>query len=94
MVKQSNTKNNPSYIKFWFENLGWDKNGSRINTGTVTISVKDVKNKKAVETEVLTLYNAYPTSVTLGELNSEKAAVLIETITLGFSNYKSRRANN
>lgn len=94
MVKQSNTKNNPSYIKFWFENLGWDKNGSRINTGTVTISVKDVKNKKAVETEVLTLYNAYPTSVTLGELNSEKAAVLIETITLGFSNYKSKRANN
>ena len=38
--------------------------------------------------ETITLYDAYPTSFALGELNSEKATVLIETVTLGFSKYE------
>lgn len=94
MIKQANSKYNPSALKFWFENLGWNKNGSRIDTSTVTITIKDFKNNRSIDSEVITLYNAYPISVTLGELNSEKAAVLIETITFGFSSYKSKRANN
>jgi phage tail-like protein len=84
---------NPSFLQSWFENLGWI-NGYKIETATVEIHVKDFdKNKKRVTVETFALSNAYPTTVTLGELNSQKSEVLIETINLGFSSYSRINKN-
>ena len=81
----------PAYLQFWFETLGW-LNTNRIETAKIQIHVKDFnKNRQRVTVETITLFNAYPTSVTLGELNSQKSEVLIETITLSFSKYTRTR---
>jgi hypothetical protein len=78
-------------LQFWFETLGW-LNTNRIETAKIQIHVKDFnKNRQRVTVETITLFNAYPTSVTLGELNSQKSEVLIETITLSFSKYTRTR---
>ena len=75
----------------WFESLGWLDN-DKIKTAQIQILIKDfnlIKQKVTVET--VTLSNAYPTSVTLGELNSQKSEVIIDTITLSFSSYKREK---
>ena len=93
MIRGTNNDIYPARIKEWFENLGWNSSGSMIDTASIVISIKDFdSNKNVLDREVITLYNAYPTSVTLGELNSEKSAILVETINIGFSKYESRRA--
>ena len=85
----------PAKMKEWFENLGWNSSGTMIDTANIVISIKDFdSNKTVIDREVITLFNAYPTSVTLGELNSEKAAILVETINIGFSKYESKRAES
>lgn len=81
----------PAYLQHWFETLGW-LNTNKIETAKIQIHVKDFnKNRQRVTVETITLFNAYPTSVTLGELNSQKSEVLIETITLSFSKYSRTR---
>ena len=78
-------------IKKWFENLGWNNDGTKIKTSTVAINIADANSRTSNGPkikETITLYDAYPTSFALGELNSEKATVLIETVTLGFSKYE------
>ena len=93
MIRGTNNDIYPARIKEWFENLGWNSSGTMIDTANIVISIKDFdSNKNVLDREVITLYNAYPTSVTLGELNSEKSAILVETINIGFSKYESRRA--
>ena len=82
---------NPRFLHSWFESLGWLDN-DKIKTAQIQILIKDfnlIKQKVTVET--VTLSNAYPTSVTLGELNSQKSEVIIDTITLSFSSYKREK---
>jgi len=93
MIRGTNNNIYPARIKQWFERLGWNSIGTRIHTANVVISIKDFdSNKNVLDREVITLHNAYPTSVTLGELNSEKSVILVETIKLSFSKYDSKRA--
>lgn len=85
---------NPSYLQFWFETLGW-LNDYRIKTADIQIHVKDFKNfngvNKRVTVETITLTNAYPTSVTLGDLDSQKSEVFIETVNFSYSSYSRTR---
>lgn len=85
---------NPSYLQFWFETLGW-LNDYRIKTAEIQIHVKDFKNfdgiNKRVTVETITLTNAYPTSVTLGDLDSQKSEVFIETVNFSYSSYSRTR---
>ena len=82
----------PADLQFWFETLGW-QNGNRIKTAEIEIHVKDFnQQKQRVTVETITLSNAYPTSVSMGELDSQKSEVFLETITLSFSSYARNRS--
>lgn len=75
-------------LNSWFENMGLDPTG-RIRTANVVIELRDVNDKNQIKTiEKWTLYNCYPTSVLLGELNAQKGQVLLETVTLAYSKYE------
>jgi phage tail-like protein len=72
----------------WFDNLGLDESG-RIKTAIVVIELLDTNNLNQLTTiEKWSLYDCFPTSFTLGEFNSQKNAVVLETITLAYSKYE------
>lgn len=91
VLRNFGDKRNPSYIQFWFETLGW-LNDYRIKTADIQIHVKDFnKQKQRVTVETISLTNAYPTSVTMGSLDSQKSEVFIETVNISFSSYSRSR---
>ena len=86
----------PLAIVNWFEDLGWDSSnkGRRIWPCTIQIILKDTdKDNNIIDKMMWTLYHAYPTSVKLGEFNSQKSEVAVETITLAYSNYERQSLN-
>lgn len=91
VLRNFGDKRNPSYIQFWFETLGW-LNDYRIKTADIQIHVKDFnQQKQRVTVETISLTNAYPTSVTMGSLDSQKSEVFIETVNISFSSYSRSR---
>jgi len=87
VLRKFGNDRNPEFLQSWFENLGW-VNGVKISTATVEIHVKDFnKNKERITVETISLYNAYPTLVTLGELNSQKSEVFVETVNFNYSSF-------
>lgn len=72
----------------WFDKLGIDESG-RIKTTIVVIELLSTNNLNQLTTiEKWSLYDCYPTSFTLGEFNSQKNAIVLETITLAYSTYE------
>tara|TARA_B100001109_G_C18854939_1_gene471171 strand:- start:275 stop:1255 length:981 start_codon:yes stop_codon:yes gene_type:complete len=64
----------------------------KIKTAIVQIDVKDFNVlKQKVTVETITLSDAYPVSVSLGKLDSQKAEVFFEDIKLCYSSYSRRR---
>ena len=93
VLRKFGNDKNPEFLQSWFENLGWI-NGYKILTATVEIHVKDFnKNKERITVETITLSNAYPTLVTLGELNSQKSEVLVETVNFNYSSFSRINKN-
>ena len=93
VLRKFGNDKNPEFLQSWFENLGWI-NGYKILTATVEIHVKDFnKNKERVTVETITLSNAYPTLVTLGELNSQKSEVFVETVNFNYSSFSRINKN-
>ena len=83
-------KNFNKDITSWFVNLGFMYNGStpRLYPTQVEIYLLDTDQKNLGEPlEKWSLYHCYPTSVTMGEFNSTKSDIAIETITLSYSRY-------
>lgn len=93
ILRKFGNDKNPEFLQSWFENLGWI-NGYKILTANVEIHVKDFnKNKEIITLETITLSNAYPTLVTLGELNSQKSEVFVETVNFNYSSYSRTNKN-
>lgn len=87
VLRKFGNDRNPEFLQSWFENLGW-VNGDKISTAIVEIHVKDFnKKKERITVETISLYNAYPTLVTLGELNSQKSEVFVETVNFNYSSF-------
>ena len=79
--------NNLSLLQ-WLENLGVDSSG-RLKTLIVVIELLNTNNSNQLITiEKWSLYDCFPTSFLLGEMNSQKSAVVLETITLAYSKYE------
>ena len=79
----------PEFILNWFENLGWDSTSRKIWPCLVEIVLKSVNQNNQIEdVSKWILSHAYPTSVVLGEFNSQKSEVALETITLAYSKYE------
>ena len=79
--------NNVSLLK-WFENLGVDSSG-RLKPLVVVIELLNTNSlNQLVTIEKWSLYDCFPTSFLLGEMNSQKSAVVLETITLAYSKYE------
>ena len=87
VLRKFGNDRNPEFLQSWFENLGW-VNGDKVSTAIVEIHVKDFnKKKERITVETISLYNAYPTLVTLGELNSQKSEVFVETVNFNYSSF-------
>ena len=74
------------------ENAVTSSSSPKIKTAIVQIAVKDfnvLKQKVTVETIVLS--DAYPVSVSVGKLDSQKSEVFFEDIKLCYSSYLRRR---
>ena len=72
----------------WFENLGVSYNG-RLSTSVVVIELLNAnENNDLITIETWSLYDCFPTSFVLGEFNSQKSEIVIETITLAYSKYE------
>ncbi len=79
--------NNVSLLR-WFENLGIDYDG-RLKTVIVVIELMNTDENNELKTiEKWSLYDCFPTSFTLGEFNSQKSEIVLETITLAYSKYE------
>lgn len=89
-IVKSFGKNFNKDVTSWFVNLGFMYNGStpRLYPTQVEIYLLDTDQKNLGEPlEKWSLYHCYPTSVTMGEFNSTKSDIAIETITLSYSRY-------
>ncbi|MBA22269.1 MAG: hypothetical protein CMP52_02860 [Flavobacteriales bacterium] len=83
--------NNVSLLK-WFENLGIDYDG-RLKTVIVVIELMNTDENNELKTiEKWSLYDCFPTSFVLGEFNSQKSEIVLETITLAYSKYERESA--
>ena len=72
----------------WLENLGVDSSG-RLKTIIVIVELMDANRLNQLNTiEKWSLYDCFPTSFTLGEFNSQKSSVVLETVTLAYSKYE------
>lgn len=72
----------------WLDNLGLDESG-RIKTAIVVIELLSTNNLNQIITiEKWSLYDCFPTSFSLGEFNSQKNSIVLETITLAYSKYE------
>ena len=79
--------NNLDLLK-WLENLGVDASG-RLKPAIVVIELLNANSSNELVTvDKWSLYDCFPTSFLLGEMNSQKSAVVLETITLAYSKYE------
>ena len=79
--------NNVSLLR-WLENLGVDSTG-RLKPLIVVIELLNSNPlNQLITIEKWSLYDCFPTSFVLGEMNSQQSAVVLETITLAYSKYE------
>lgn len=78
-----------SKILDWFESLGRNPNTGRIDTADVIIELMSRDGENYIDpVQTWQLSDCYPTSFALGEFNSQKSEVVIETITLAYSKWE------